>query len=136
MATTVLLRLGALTGEARYRAAAEAALATVGPYLARYPTGFAQWLCALEVAHADVTEVAIVGDPADQETARLIEVASRGYHPFRVQACAPAPDTSAVPLLHGRFALNGRATAFVCRHFACRQPVHEPEALDALLAGT
>ena len=40
-----------------------------------------------------------------------------------------------MPLLRDRFALGGRATAFVCRDFACRQPVHEPEALDALLAG-
>jgi hypothetical protein len=136
MATTVLLRLTALTGVARYRAAAEAALAAVEPYLARYPTAFAQWLCALELAHAGVTEVAIVGEAADRDVARLVDTANRGYHPFRVMACASAPDASAVPLLHGRFALNGRATAFVCRNFACRQPVHEPEALDALLAGT
>ena len=52
MATTVLLRLAALTGEGRYRTAAERALASVGPYLARYPTGFAQWLIALDLAHA------------------------------------------------------------------------------------
>ncbi|MEW6225914.1 MAG: thioredoxin domain-containing protein [Chloroflexota bacterium] len=136
MATTVLLRLVALAGEARYRAAAEAALATVGLYLARRPTGFAQWLCALELAHAGITEVAIIGDATDEETQRLLDVAGRGYHPFRVVASAPAPDASAVALLHGRFALRGRATAFVCRNFACRQPVHEPEALEALLVGT
>jgi hypothetical protein len=47
-----------------------------------------------------------------------------------------APEASAVPLLVDRFALHGRATAFVCRDFACRQPVHEPEALDALLVGS
>jgi uncharacterized protein YyaL (SSP411 family) len=133
MTATVLLRLAALTGEARYRAAAEAALATVGPYLARYPTGFAQWLCALELAHATLVEVAIVGDVAEDDTRRLLAVAGRGYRPFAVLASSPAPDESAVPLLHGRFALRGRATAFVCRHFACRQPVHEPEALEALL---
>jgi uncharacterized protein YyaL (SSP411 family) len=136
MATTVLLRLVALSGKARYRATAEAALATVGPYLARYPAGFAQWLCALELAHARIAEVAIVGDAADEETQRLLDVAGRGYHPFRVLASAPSPDASAVALLHGRFALRGRATAFVCRNFACRQPVHEPEALAALLVGT
>ncbi len=135
MATTVLLRLAALTGEARYRSAAEAALGAVGPFLARYPTGFAQWLCALELARAGVTEVAIVGDSADEETSRLLDAANRGYHPFRVLASSATPDASAVPLLHGRFALHGRATAFVCRNFACRQPVHEPEALDALLVG-
>jgi uncharacterized protein YyaL (SSP411 family) len=35
-----------------------------------------------------------------------------------------------------RFTLHGRPTAFVCRDFSCRQPVHEPEALEALLVGT
>jgi uncharacterized protein YyaL (SSP411 family) len=49
---------------------------------------------------------------------------------------APEPDGSAVALLHHRFRLHERATAFVCRHFACRQPVHEPEALEALLVAT
>jgi uncharacterized protein YyaL (SSP411 family) len=136
MATTVLLRLAALTGDARFVAAAETALGTVGPYLARYPTAFAQWLCALELAHEGITEVAIVGDPADEGTRRLLRVAGGGYHPFRVLASAPDPDASAVPLLHGRFAMRGRPTAFVCRSFACRQPVHEPEALDAQLVGT
>jgi hypothetical protein len=136
MATTLLLRLGALTADPRYRAAADGALATMAPYLARYPTAFAQWLCALEIAHAGITEVAIIGDPAHDETQRLLAVANRGYHPFRVTAVAASAGTTAVALLAGRFSLHGRATAFVCRDFACRQPVHEPEALDALLAGS
>jgi uncharacterized protein YyaL (SSP411 family) len=135
MASSVLLRLAALTGDSRYRTAAEAALATVGPFLGRYPTGFAQWLSALELAHAGVTEVAIIGDRAAPETRRLLAVADRGYHPFRVLATAEPGVASVVPLLAGRFALHGRATAFVCRDFACRQPVHEPEALAALLVG-
>jgi uncharacterized protein YyaL (SSP411 family) len=135
MATTVLLRLAALTGEDRYRVAAERALATVGPLLVRYPTGFAQWLCALELAHAGVTEVALVGAADDPELARLVEVVDRAYRPFAVLAVTDDADETSVPLLRDRFALAGRATAFVCRDFACRQPVHEPEALDALLAG-
>ena len=134
MATAVLLRLAALTGEPRYRATAERALAGVEPYLARYPTAFAGWLGALEVAHKGIAEVAIVGDP---EACRpLVRAASRAYSPFRVLAVSPDPAVSAVPLLRDRFALRGRPTAFVCRDFACRQPVHEPEALEALLAGT
>jgi uncharacterized protein len=133
MASTVLLRLAALTGEDRYQGAAERALATVGPFLGRYPTAFAQWLHALELAHAGITEVAVIGDRADDEVRRLVRVADRGYHPFRVLAVSATPATSAVPLLAHRFALHGRATAFVCRDFACRQPVHEPEALDTLL---
>jgi uncharacterized protein YyaL (SSP411 family) len=135
-ATLLLLRLGALTAEPRYRAAAESALATMAPFLPRYPTAFAQWLCALELAHAGITELAIIGAPDALDTRRLLTVADRGYHPFRVTAVAPSPAGTVVPLLAGRFSLHGRATAFVCRDFACRQPVHEPEALDALLVGS
>ncbi len=135
MATTLLLRLAALTGEPRYRAAAERALAGVGPYLARYPTSFAQWLCALEVAHRGIVEVAIVRGDADAADP-LVRAASRAYGPFRVLAVTAAGSTSSVPLLRDKFALRGRSTAFVCRDFSCRQPVHEPEALEALLVGT
>jgi uncharacterized protein len=136
MAVTVLLRLAALTGRAEYRASAEAALATVGPLLGQYPTAFAQWLCALELAHAPITEIAIVGEPSEPGTRALVRVADAGYHPFRVLAVSAVPGSSRVALLVDRFALHGRATAFVCRDFACRQPVHEPEALDALLVAT
>ena len=135
MAVHVLLRLAALTGEPRYRATAERALAGLAPFLARYPTAFAWWLCALETAHRGITEVAVVGDPADDAVRRLVLVAGRGFTAFRVLAVSPSPAASAVPLLRDRFALHGRATAFVCRDFACRQPVHEPEALEALLVG-
>ena len=72
MAATVLLRLAALTGEGRYREAAERALGTVAAYLPRYPTGFAQWLVAASFSAADTVEVAIVGDPADAATAALL----------------------------------------------------------------
>ena len=69
MAVTVLLRLAALTGEGRYRDAAERAMLTVTQFVDRYPTGFAQWLSAMDLALAPVVEVAIVGDPADPATA-------------------------------------------------------------------
>jgi uncharacterized protein len=131
----VLLRLAALTGDGRYRTAAERALATVGPLLVRYPTGFAQWLCALELAHTGITEVALVEAAGDPGLPPLVAVVDRTYRPFTVLAVTSQAETTDVPLLRDRFALGGRATAFVCRDFACRQPVHEPEALDALLAG-
>ena len=47
MAATVLLRLTALTGEPRYRAAADRAIAAVAPFLARTrprsPSGWRRW---------------------------------------------------------------------------------------------
>ena len=86
-----------------------------------------------------VDEVAIVGDPADPRTARLAAAARGapahlGWRPRQVIAIGADPAATAVPLLQGRFALRGAPTAFVCRSFACRQPVTEPEALAAILA--
>jgi uncharacterized protein YyaL (SSP411 family) len=134
MAALVLLRLAALTGEGGYRTAAERALRLVVAFVARYPTGFANWLSAIDFALADVVELAIIGTPGDHDVERLIEPARNGYRPKQVVAIGD-PATSVVPLLGGRFAIDGRPTAFVCRNFACRQPVTEPEALAALLHG-
>jgi uncharacterized protein len=140
MATTALLRLAALTGERRHAEAAEAALTIVGAVAAAYPTAFAQWLIALDWWVGPVDEVAIVGAPGDAATQRLVRVAHGApahlsWRPRQVVAVGADPKASAVPLLQGRFSLGGRPTAFVCRSFACRQPVTEPEALAAILAG-
>jgi uncharacterized protein YyaL (SSP411 family) len=130
MATTVLLRLAALTGESRYREAAERALATTTPYTVRYPTAFAQWLQATDFALAPVAEVAIVGDPDDPATRELLEIAAGGYAPNRVVAASPLTGgPSAVPLLAERTRQQGRPTAYVCRQLACRLPVTDPDAL-------
>ena len=130
MATMVLLRLAALTGEGRYRVAAERALSTVTPYATRYPTAFAMWLQAIDFSLAPVAEVAIVGDPADGATKALLAVAGGGYAPNRVVALKPAEDAaSAVPLLADRTQLKGQPTAYVCRDFACRLPVTDADSL-------
>jgi uncharacterized protein YyaL (SSP411 family) len=135
VATLVLLRLAAFTGESRYREAADRALATVTAYTARYPTAFALWLQAIDLALAPVAEVAIVGDPSDAGTRALLEVAVGGYEPNRVVALlADESATSAVPLLDARTKIDGRPTAYVCRNFACRLPVTDPDALRDQLA--
>ena len=133
-ATTMLLRLAALTGDGRYRSAAEAALAPMAAIAPEHPTGFGQWLLAFQLAGAPIDEVAIVGDLDAPDTHALLSVARGAYRPGLVLAAAPAPEASAVPLLHGRVRLDDRATAYLCRGFACRQPVTEPDALEAQLS--
>jgi uncharacterized protein YyaL (SSP411 family) len=135
MATTVLLRLAAWTGEGRYREAVERALGTVAPYLARYPTGFAQWLVAASFVASDAVEVAIVGDPSDPATRALLAPVWSRWRPQQVLAAAP-PDRAAaseIPLLRDRIAMDGRPTAYVCRNFACKLPVTDAAALEEQL---
>jgi len=127
MAVTVLQTLAALTGDPKYDEAAARALALVAGYAHRYPTAFAQWLSAISVSIVGVSEVAIIGDVSASDTAALLGVYRKAYRPFSVIAVAGAKrvDDKKVPLLHGRTKLDGRATAYVCRNFACRAPTTE-----------
>jgi uncharacterized protein YyaL (SSP411 family) len=136
VAAAVLLRLHALTGDGRYRTAAERAIRTVVPFVARYPTGFAQWLSAMDLAIRPIVEVAIAGAPGDPATTALLHEARTGYRPGQVIAVAADPGGSAVPLLADRVMLGGRPTAYVCRSFVCRLPVTDPGALRAQLDET
>ncbi len=134
MATRVLLRLGALTGDARYGAAAERALATVAAYLDRYPTGFANWLSAAELAVGGIAEIAIVGAPGDPATDALLAEVRRGGRADLVVALSADPGGSAIPLLADRTRIDGSPTAYVCRAFTCRLPVTDAAALAVQLA--
>jgi uncharacterized protein len=136
VAADVLLRLGRLLGEQRYETAALGALRSVAELLARAPTGFGYALGVADFALSRVREVAIVGDPAAEDTAALLAEVRGAYRPNQVVALATPGDRdalAAVPLLAERPTLDGHATAYVCEHFACQQPVTEPEALAAQL---
>jgi uncharacterized protein len=129
MATTVLLRLAAFTGEGRYRSAAERALAPVLDIAGRHPTGFAQWLLAYGLASNPIDEIAIIGQPDAADTQALLAAARSRYRPGQVIAVSADPASTAVPLLRDRSMVEGAATAYVCRGFACRQPTTDPDAL-------
>jgi hypothetical protein len=80
-----------------------------------------------------------VGDPQATDTRALLDVLAHGYHPHTVLASAPPErvqdDAATIPLLQGRQAIGGRATAYVCRNMMCQLPVHTPQELRALLRG-
>jgi hypothetical protein len=127
-----LLRLAAVTGEARYEAPARRWLRTLAPVLAEHPSAFGYLLAALERALAAPLEVALVGDGPALAALRR-EVLGR-LVPNAVTLAAPAgrgADRS--PLLADRPLVDGQATAYVCERYACRAPVTSPAALRAAL---
>ncbi|MEA2217817.1 MAG: uncharacterized protein QOJ35_443 [Solirubrobacteraceae bacterium] len=126
-----LLRLAALTGEAEYERRAVGVLRLSGELAPRYPQGFGHLLQALDFHLARVREVALVG----ADTHALQRVVRGAFRPHLVLAGGDGSDDAGIALLRGRTPLDGRAAAYVCERFSCRQPVSEPEALEALLAG-
>ena len=136
MAASMLLRLAALTGEGRYRDAAERVLAPIVPIASQHPSGFAQWLLAYQLASAPILEVAIVGDPEASDTRALLAVTRERFRPGVVRALSAPSAESAVPLLRDREAIDGAATAYVCQGFACQRPTSDPAQLARQLEST
>jgi uncharacterized protein len=114
-----LLRLAALSGEQRYEDAALGAIGLAVDMAARFPSAFGYLLAAADFYLADVKEIALVG----AETGAMERALRSRFRPHAVLAGAPDGAGSAVPLLAGRSAVGGLATAYVCRRFACNAPV-------------
>ena len=122
-----LLRLGALTGEARYEEQAVGVLRLLHELAAQHPQAFGHLLQALDFQLAPVQEVALVGD----DLAPFERVVRGEFRPHLVLAGGAA---DGVPLLQDRTPVEGRAAAYVCERFACKAPVTEPEELARLLS--
>jgi uncharacterized protein YyaL (SSP411 family) len=129
LAANGLLRLAALTGEARYETPAAQVLRLLGPVLSEHATAFAYLLGALERLVTPPLEIAIVAD-ADGSALRR-EVTTRLLPASVAVTAPPGAGADLTPLLADRSLLGGKPTAYVCEHFACRQPVTTAEELRA-----
>jgi len=130
-AAAAMLSYAALTGSARHRDAATAALEVVGDLGKRFPRAAGSGLAAAEAALSGPVEIAIVGLSSAQR-AELHRTALLAAPPGAVIACGDGAETG-IPLLAGRAAVDGAPAAYVCRDFACRAPVTEPGDLRAAL---
>ncbi len=122
LAAVGLLRLAALTGEARYRNHADQILRLAGPMAARHPTAFGHLLVAIDLAAHGLDEVVVAGDRPD-----LVDVAQRMFLPNAVLAWGERYES---PLWEGR----DDGSAYVCRDYACQLPAGDAATLTEQLS--
>jgi uncharacterized protein YyaL (SSP411 family) len=135
LATELLLRLAELLQDADMRRRATYVLETLSEAMAQHPSAFGHLLGAADMAVRGAVELALVGDPARADFRALADAAADHYVPALVIAGGRPGETDDVALLAGRPAAGGRATAYLCRQYACDAPVTEPSALDDQLRG-
>ncbi len=132
-AAGALLSYAALTGSARHRAAALAALQVLPALAGRYPRAAGWGLAVAEAVLAGPAEIAVVGPPGSETARDLHRTAMLAAPPGAVFARGDGTD-SPVPLLAGRGLVDGGPAVYVCRNFACQLPVTDPAALRTLLS--
>ncbi|MCS6884052.1 MAG: thioredoxin domain-containing protein [Acidobacteriota bacterium] len=130
IAATALLKLHALTGEQKYEEKAVQVLRCAAQAMQRFPAGFGQMLCALDIYLNRPTEIVIVGPRSRKDTQELLRAAYSSADLKKVIAfVSPQEQSRPWPLLEGRRMIDDKATAYVCKDLACQKPATDAEEL-------
>jgi uncharacterized protein YyaL (SSP411 family) len=136
-----LLRLHALTTKDSYRTRAQRALSASGAVLARSPTALSELLLAVDFFTDVPKEIIIVTPHAGRAEAEpLLARLRERFVPSRaLVVVADGADVASlarvVPLVEGKVARGGVATAYVCEKGACKLPTSDPDVFAAQLGG-
>ena len=133
-----LITLGQLTGDAALLARAERTLERYGPHIGRAVRVMPFMVANVARWRMGDTQIVLVGPPASPDRLALDSVVARRYLPGATVVPLEPGDRQArlaarLPWVAGMTMRGGRATAYVCEHFVCREPVTDPAALDRLL---
>jgi hypothetical protein len=128
LAAELLARAGHAFDVDRYAEVASRILDHESEALLQYGPAFGRMLSVLDRSLSPPVEVVIVGRREDDATRALIRAAHEDYLPNHLVIGSLEGDSSEpIPILDGRKLLEGRPTAYVCRGYACRLPVTEPD---------
>jgi uncharacterized protein YyaL (SSP411 family) len=131
-----LLALSRLTGDEEARKKVERTLGRYGERAGRAARVIPMMLAGLSTWHAAAMQIVVLG--ADGDAKPLRAEAARHYAPFALMVPVTPGDpqrvlAAAMPFIGAMRQKDGLATAFVCRDFACREPVTTSGALAAQL---
>jgi uncharacterized protein YyaL (SSP411 family)/aryl-alcohol dehydrogenase-like predicted oxidoreductase len=135
VAASALARLSFHLGRDDLRSAAQRAITAYGKQIGLYPHAFAKSLAVVDLLLEGPVELALIGTSGEAGFEALRREIGSHYLPNRIIAHHDPAESSAptLPLLAGKGLVNGRAALYVCRNFACRAPITDPELVAAAL---
>ncbi len=125
------LRLGRLTGQTDLEDVAER-IGRSSSAVAQAPMAHTMLMSALTFSLGPAQEITIVGESGAADTEAMLDVLRARYLPNAVVHLRP-PDGDEVavlaPYTEAQTMQNGKATAYVCEHYACQSPTTDPDEL-------
>ena len=122
-----LLRIGRLTMDQDLEKKAQLLMESFSGQVAANPSAYPQLLIALDFALGPSAEIVIAGPPDSPATQAMVQAVFKPFLPNKVVAFHPTDESARqiealVPFLKSLAAREGRATAYVCRNYACDLP--------------
>jgi len=133
-----LLKLSRLTGNHTFEDKAAKISRLMSSGVKDSELAFPMLLTALDFGLAPSQEVVIVGKKNSADTNRMLKALRKGYFPHAVVLFKPTgkqtpPINNYVNFIEFMYAVDNKATAYVCINFKCNFPTTDPAVmLDAL----
>ena len=133
------LRLAEMTEGKDWRKMGESILRFFDGDLARQPHALPQMLAALDFSLAKPKQIVIAGRRGAPDTEALLRTVRERFLPNKILLLADGAESQRaieklLPFLESIAPQGGKATAFVCENFACKEPTSEPAKLAKQLA--
>jgi len=133
-----LLRLSRITGRSDLEQKAIGVSRAFARNIGQIPSAYSQLIVALEFLAGPQFEIVVAGKPGAQDTQAMLDAVRRSFLPNRVlllrpQGAGSGAIAAIAPYTKDMKAEGGRATAYVCRNFACAKPVRTVEEMLGLL---
>jgi uncharacterized protein YyaL (SSP411 family) len=133
-----LLRLSRITGRSDLEQKAIGVSRAFARNIGQIPSAYSQLMAALEFLAGPQFEIVVAGKPGAQDTQAMLDAVRRSFLPNRVlllrpQGAGSGAIAAIAPYTKDMKAEGGRATAYVCRNFACAKPVRTVEEMLGLL---
>ena len=129
VATLALLKLGAITGQKNFTAAAGKTLSLFAPRLQNFPQALPFMLHAVDFQLAEPRRVVIAGEASTAKTKELLLAAHSVYQPNKIVL----GNTGAVEAFARTLPANDGAAAYLCIGNACQPPTSDAAKVKEML---
>ncbi len=132
VAAEALLKMDFLNGDDSYGRKAVTIFRLLTDSIHRFGSAFGRVLCAMDFHLSTPKEIVIIGENNSADTKELLKTVWSNYLPNKIVILSDGKDNSVsskIPLLHNRSKIDGKATAYVCENYTCKQPATTTEEL-------
>jgi uncharacterized protein YyaL (SSP411 family) len=128
-----LLRLSRLTGDPFWENRADALLQAFAGTVKKQPTAFAYFLLGFDFAVSQGREVVIAGESDAADTRKMISAINDSFSPHKVVMLKSKKYAKRLSRIasftEGLKAIEGKATAHVCKNFSCTESTTDFETM-------
>ena len=122
-----LLRIGRFTANPDFEEKAVAIGRAFSQQISQVPMGHTQLMSAMNFAFGPSYEVVIAGKSRADDTKAMLKTLQRNYFPNKVTLFRPIEKTAPSIVEIAKFTefqtgIDGKATAYVCKNYACNAP--------------